>query len=148
MGEDMAEVIYAQGNSEAAWDLRFSHGEWDAVQGEELTTTFAYLILDHLPHEVLEAIPGGELADFGCARGQFVQILRDLYPNALTIDGLDHSHRGLNQAKARYGERDNSKFIWTDGALPDYYDIVFCSNVMEHLVDPVGMMMRHLERTN
>jgi hypothetical protein len=140
-------VSYATGNDEAAWDLRFTGGEWEAVQGDLLTTRFGECILDRMPAEVTDlcGMTGARLLDWGCARGQFVDMLRKRFPDAGVVDGIDHSSAGVYQAKELYGEPGQSGFYWDpNGWIHGRYDVIFNSNVMEHLVDPIAKLREHL----
>jgi SAM-dependent methyltransferase len=139
------DVIYAVGNDADAWDLRFTAGEWDAVGGEALTARFGECILEHLPLEVVVACQRGRVLDFGCARGQFVGMLRHKFPQAV-VDGMDHSPVGINQARAYFPDSKHGHMIQAIGLFTDY-DVVFTSNVLEHLVDPVGTVMGQLRFT-
>jgi SAM-dependent methyltransferase len=142
-------VSYATGNSAAAWDQRFTSGEWDAVEGDRLTRRFAFCILHRLPQEVIAYCgrPAVRILDWGCARGQLTDLFRDQFPRAI-VNGLDHSFEGIQQARKLFPDGIAGRFIYaSDGALTEDYDVVINSNVMEHLVDPVAVLRSHLEHT-
>lgn len=142
-------VRYAVGNDEAAWDQRFLEGEWDAIQGEALTHRFAECIFEHLPLEVLVSCetPDARILDWGCARGQLVALCRLKFPNAM-VDGIDHSRAGIEQALTLYPDSIHGSMLWhPNGFIDRDYDVIFNSNVMEHLVDPLGTLRQHLTWT-
>jgi predicted TPR repeat methyltransferase len=133
-------------NDQRSWDTRFTKGQWDEVQGEQLTQTFAECILKHLPGRVVKAIGEGRTLDWGCARGELVLMWRALFPDA-EIDGLDFSLPAIKVAQSRASELDltNGKFIWHGhGTIEEPYDVVVTSNVMEHLVEPLVKVREHL----
>lgn len=133
-------------NDQRSWDLRFTKGQWDEVQGEQLTRRFAECILERLPGQVVKAIGHGRTLDWGCARGDLVLMWRVLFPEA-EIDGLDFSLPAITTAQARAANHDltNGKFIWHGhGNIEESYDVVVTSNVMEHLVEPLLKVAEHL----
>lgn len=145
----MSEVQYAVGNDEAAWDQRFTRGEWDAVDGDGLTTRFAQCILERLPEEVMDAMETGSptILDWGCARGQLVAAFRKRFPRAW-VCGLDHSSAGIDQAKELVGNTRNGQFFYEPtGLIRRHWDVIINSNVMEHLLDPLMTLREHLPKT-
>lgn len=135
-------------NTREAWDQMFQPGDhWDRVGGEEMTRTFAECIVAALPEWITRDLETARIVDWGCARGDGVDVFRKAWPNARVI-GVDHSLVGIQQARERFGDGSPSTgFIWRgDDQLEcgEPFDTVICSNVMEHLEDPVRMLRQHL----
>lgn len=133
-------------NDQRSWDQRFTKGQWDEVNGEQLTRRFAECILDRIPGRVTRAIGRGRTLDWGCARGDLVLMWRVLFPEG-EIDGLDFSLPAIKVAQSRADDHGltNGRFIWHGhGTIEESYDVVVTSNVMEHLVDPLAKVAEHL----
>jgi SAM-dependent methyltransferase len=121
-------------NSRQYWDNRFSSGSWDEWHGQQQTQFFMQLLISYLPLEVFKDIYQNALSliDFGCAKGQGCLELYKSFPSS-EITGLDFSSEAIHQARLLYPTLN----FRTTPLSPDKdkYDVVYCSNVLEHLSD-------------
>jgi len=101
-----------------------------------------------VPPEVIDACytPAATILDWGCARGQLVGIFRKRFPLA-TVDGIDHSREGIEQGRENFPDGLHGHLYHeAGGTIWHEYDVIVNSNVMEHLVDPIGVLRAHLQR--
>jgi len=78
----------------------------------------------------------GSLLDIGCG----AQIYRELVPDSVAYHGIDTS-----DAKARFGYEvaDTHYFDGDDWGVADCtFDIALCTEVLEHIAEPVGFLAR------
>lgn len=122
-------------NSREYWNSRFNTN-WKEYGGEKQTAFFAHLLCDMLPEKIAREIRYEQysVCDMGCALGEAIPI----YSNKLSvrIDGMDFSEDAIKQCTEKYS---NSHF-WVGDLLnlssTPQYDVVICSNVLEHFVNP------------
>lgn len=92
--------------------------------------------------ELLQPIVAGKTClDVGCAMGVMTEYLAE---SALRVDMLDGSETYIEAARNRF-ERDNVRFFCSlfEEFVPDgAYDVVACSHVLEHVIDPVDLLRR------
>ncbi len=129
-------------NSSAYWNTRFEE-DWVPAGGREQSVFFAHLAFDHLPPWIVAAIRSErlQLVDWGCALGDGTNILAK-YVEPANLVGVDFSEVAIAQASERYP---SIRFLcedWIVGGLKDApeYDVVFSSNTLEHLDDPVAAL--------
>ncbi|HTV30910.1 MAG TPA: class I SAM-dependent methyltransferase [Xanthobacteraceae bacterium] len=85
---------------------------------------------------------GVRLIDFGCGDGAFLRRLRPLYPEA-QFTGVDGADAGLDKARrllpgSRFINIDLNKPVIADAnLLPLHGNFGMCTEVLEHLDDPV-----------
>ena len=109
--------------------------EWRTVQAiGPLTHTRYRLMLREFPASVP---PGSRFIDIGCGNGTFLKILSKRYPDAL-LYGVEYSKEGCRAAPEQI-----RKFIQVGDIVElaprlatEPYDIVVCSEVLEHVPDP------------
>lgn len=121
-------------NSQPYWEGRFK-GDWDEAGGPEQTRFFARLGLDLIPAWVREDIGlrCSTLADVGCAEGEGAALLKVAFP-LLSVSGFDFSEAAISKARARHP---HVEFHVKDiAAIDARFDVVFCSNVIEHFEEP------------
>lgn len=120
-------------NSPAYWDHRFRSGDWALRAGRGQTRRFAECFLRHV---ALPAEPFS-LLDFGCALGDGVAALQAAAPHG-AYAGCDIAPAAIEQARERYGQL--ATFVVADAATLDgAWDIILCSNVLEHVAEPLPM---------
>jgi SAM-dependent methyltransferase len=109
--------------------------EWQTLQAIGPLTHNRYrLMLRELPPSLP---PGSRIIDVGCGNGSFLEILRKRYPEAV-LCGVEYSQQGRQAAID-----DIRKFIQVGDIVEvaprlatEPYDIVICTEVLEHLPDP------------
>lgn len=122
-------------NSKEYWNSRFNTN-WKEYGGEEQTTFFARLLCDMLPSKIEREIRYEQysVCDMGCALGEGIPIYSSKL--SVNVDGMDFSEDAIKQCTEKYS---NSHF-WVGDLLDlnsaPQYDVVICSNVLEHFVNP------------
>lgn len=132
-------------NSQRYWESRFTEN-WDLNGGPQQTRFFAELGLQLLPRWVLVDIDRCEsLADIGCAEGEAAALLKERFPG-LDVTGIDFSPRAVEIASERHP---SVRFMQGDiSALEQRFDVVFCSNVLEHFQDPLRRLESLVRASN
>lgn len=133
-------------NSKEYWDVRFLN-DWESNLGREQTKFFAEIAVDNLPDWLTNNINTNKytVCDVGCAEGDAVPVLNNkLYKTR--VSGIDFSAEAIEKAKQNY-----PNYEFNQGAIEDIeknYDVLFCSNVLEHFVNPFDMLENMLDKTN
>lgn len=124
-------------NSREYWEQRFS-GDWDSAGGPQQSRFFAELALRMMPRWLAaELAHCKSLADVGCAEGEGAAVLQQAFPS-LTVTGIDFSAQAITTARSRHP---GVNFEVGDvAAVPQKFDVIFCSNVLEHFHDPSSML--------
>lgn len=79
------------------------------------------------------------ILDVGCGIGLALDVFRAVSPVSVETTGLDYSSQALQIVRAK-----NHQII--EGRIEkavlkaDYFDIIYSSNVIEHIADPMNMM--------
>jgi SAM-dependent methyltransferase len=109
---------------------------------------YAYLerpnsVLLRLLHDLLPPGSGApRILDVGCGAGANGRRLRGLFPNAV-LCGIEPHPRAAAQARTSYDVVfEGSVEQWLDSATDGPFDAVVLSDVLEHVVDPVGLLRR------
>jgi hypothetical protein len=132
-------------NSEAWWDRNF-RSSWDGYDGSRQTRHFMRQLLLHLPLREAAFLRAAAVSvlDWGCAFGEGVDVLGSALGDAV-VDGADLSGEAVTVASERFP---GHAFHHVGGdELPGIYDVIFTSNTLEHLVDPLATVRRHLRST-
>ena len=126
-------------NSRAYWQARFSGGDWDKFDGDGQTVFFAQSAVDAFPEWLKKELLENErtLVDLGCAEGGGAGLLAFRFP-LCRVTGVDFSEAAIAAAGKKYP---NCSFQVGDilQAVPEA-DVLFCSNVLEHLEDPAKVL--------
>ena len=93
---------------------------------------------------IKEATDGGaatlRICDLGCGLGHITAAIQKSYPNA-EMSGLDYSVSAIKRAAETHKEID---FVVADAYeppyCPEYFDIVVCNNLWEHVPDPLRLL--------
>ncbi|WP_285396532.1 methyltransferase domain-containing protein [Lysinibacillus sp. fls2-241-R2A-57] len=132
-------------NSMEYWDDRFETN-WESFLGREQTVFFLKLLLENLPEWLLNGIEEQQysLCDAGCAEGDGTQLLANSFPHSKIL-GVDFSIEAINKAKEYYP---NVEYVQGDIMnLPNHFDIVVCSNVLEHFTNPFEIIPLLIDKT-
>lgn len=94
-----------------------------------------------LVQEALRHAPGrSRILDVGCGRGHITAEILKRFPFA-EVSGLDCSISAIAAASERYKGID---FVVADAYrppyAPEYFDIVVCNNIWEHVPDPLRLL--------
>ncbi|MBU3143471.1 glycosyltransferase [Clostridium sp. CF012] len=122
-------------NSKKYWEERFESGSWDEFEGVKQTEFFTHVALKYLPNWLIEDIDINDyrILDAGCAKGEGTSILKQCFSKSDVI-GIDFSESAINDAKNNYPACDF--FCYDIKDIKEKYDVVFCSNVLEHFKNP------------
>lgn len=122
-------------NSKEYWDERFDTN-WLDFAGDKQTLFFANLLCDMLPQNLVNEIRENEysVCDMGCALGEGVPV----YCRKLSVDieGMDFSEEAIRQATENYPDHRFWVGDLTNLDTKKVYDVVICSNVLEHFINP------------
>ena len=105
------------------------NGAWEQEDGKKQTELFARYF------DQIITLPTGKftLLDVGCALGQAAVFFARRYPEA-TVSATDISDVAISRGKAQYGDMVNF-FTEEIGRINGQYDVIYCSNVLEHFHD-------------
>lgn len=135
----MNAVPYAV-NSLQYWEQRFSEN-WGDAGGPAQTRFFGAIALSLLPSRIREDIDRHckTLVDIGCAEGEAAAMLKAAFPS-LQVSGFDFSEQAIETARSRHPEVEFHALPLDD--ITERYDVVMCSNVLEHFTEPRVMLER------
>lgn len=132
-------------NSKEYWEERFQ-GNWAQSGGPSQTIFFAETAMRLLPawltHDLASA--PWRFADVGCAEGEGAAFFKMRFQN-MEVHGFDFSKAAIGTASSRHP----GVFFHADdlASMGEDFDVVFCSNVLEHFRDPGPMLARLAERS-
>lgn len=135
-------------NSREYWNTRFDE-DWTLAQGEEQTQFFAEIAIKLMPDWFLRKLKIEKMSvcDMGCAKGQAVDYMSKFF--GYKIAGADFAIEAINHAKESYPENEFTVVDLNDIPKNFKYDVVFCSNVLEHFTQPwkiVENLTRNVEK--
>lgn len=85
--------------------------------------------------------PAGKFFEIGCGMGYFLNFAKE---NGYEVSGIEYAALGTEACRSKFGlDVHQSSFEAWEGA-PDAYDVIFMGDVLEHLVDPLGMLRKAL----
>ncbi len=118
-------------NSQSYWNFRLLFN-WSSIGGSLQTSDFAKCMIKEIDFINLKV---DSILDYGCALGDSVPHLRGA--NKYAAIGLyDISQVGLTKALLNHRQYDVHKYKKTKK-----YDFVYCSNVIEHIVDTEDLIL-------
>ena len=88
----------------------------------------------------------GRIIDIGCGAGQLIAMIKSKYPES-DCYGLDLSEFALNNARKSFG----SSITWINKNAEEitgfkkYFDVVICSEVIEHTLNPRKVIQQILK---
>jgi len=124
-------------NSRQYWEQRFADN-WDEAGGPAQTRFFAQLALRMMPRWLTMSLSACDsFVDVGCAEGEAAALFKRQFPS-LAVTGIDFSDKAIATARSRHEGVD---FLVGDIArVGKGFEVVFCSNVLEHFHDPLSML--------
>jgi SAM-dependent methyltransferase len=113
------------------WEEYFTPGGgWESNGGRLQTRIFAEHFTDRIQ---LDQTIAFSILDVGCALGESIRHFAKVWPHA-TLHGIDFSTTAIARCKDELGKM----AIFSVGDFVDIegrYDIIYCSNVLEHFPD-------------
>jgi SAM-dependent methyltransferase len=129
-------------NTREAWEKEFSeNGFWEKNEGRRQTRLFAEYF-----HKHVNVPRNGEFSvlDVGCAVGDALAVWHRRYPQA-KLFGSDVSQVAIERAKREFGHIAHFE-QWTFEEIQGQFDVIYCSNVMEHFENHVDIAELLLKR--
>jgi len=124
------------------WDAQFLEGgDWERNGGRQQTRRFAECFCKRttIPARFVRT-----LADIGCALGDAMPALGERFPGA-RLFGFDISPTAIERAQSHYGHL--ATFTHADvRSIPGRFELIYCSNVLEHLHDWKRVCLDLLQR--
>ncbi|MGB0887513.1 MAG: class I SAM-dependent methyltransferase [Vicingaceae bacterium] len=121
---------------------------------DEYKNNDPYVVMDQLESDfqqrrlksTIDLIPAAaknqslRLLDIGCGEGHFTDVIKKEFPK-FEVHGLDYSVSAIDYAHKTFSE---INFITANAYHPpyqnEYFDIVVCNNLWEHVPDPLQML--------
>lgn len=124
-------------NTKEYWDFRMKY-DWNFVGGGEQTLYLAAGAMANVDLKRLKGIKS--VLDFGCATGDSSILFKIFFPD-IKIYLYDISDSGIQKALSKY-----SRFLPVfNHSNNNKYDLVYCSNVIEHVSDPRKLVNNLIE---
>ncbi|GAA4816811.1 class I SAM-dependent methyltransferase [Litoribaculum gwangyangense] len=96
---------------------------------------------DNVRSEMLEFLPAGakRILDVGCGNGAFAQIIKE--KNQAEVWGIEYiNEHGLEAHKKLDTVYIGKCEDFIEGLPNNYFDVIYCNDVLEHLVDPYWVL--------
>lgn len=129
-------------NTREAWDQAFgADGAWRNNAGRDQTRRFAECFHKHIrvPYRGKFSV-----LDVGCALGDGLPVWKARFPEA-ELHGTDVSEVAIEQARGFHGDIASFRRASFE-EISGHYDVIFCSNVLEHFehyLDIARVLMKH-----
>lgn len=123
-------------NSKEYWDNRFDT-DWESYGGSSQTKFFAELACKMMPEWFVRDMRANQykIYDMGCALGDAVDVLSSYFENE-HVKGIDFSDEAITIAREKYPNHSYFVADFTQPLTEYSCDVIFCSNVLEHLKNP------------
>ena len=124
------------------WDYQLAHA-WELNEGPAQTLHFMTRLIASLPGPDTAFLSENDttILDWGCAMGEGVAALAEAFPRS-RVTGIDLAPSAINAARARFPLHE---FMVTEnGSIPERFDVIVTSNVIEHLTHPFDTIREHL----
>jgi len=113
-------------------DKVFTRGVWEK-HGRKQTRGFA----EHFHKHVKVPLSRFSMLDMGCALGDSLPVWKRNYPNA-RLAACDVSEVAIKRCQAEYG-RIAECFVGTFEQIEGLWDVIYCSNVLEHFEEHIDI---------
>lgn len=120
-------------NSIEYWNARFETNDWEESKGIEQSMYFAKIAMEMIPEWFTREVEKYEysVCDLGCAEGDAIPFLKDKFVSSEII-GIDVAEKAIEKASEKYKFAKFFTADMFDENNKTTYDVVFCSNVIEH----------------
>jgi len=81
--------------------------------------------------------PSGEFFEVGCGMGYFLAYARQ---NGYTVSGIEYADLGTRVCREKFGLDVEKGSFEAYPERPEQFDVIFMGDVLEHLIDPRGMI--------
>lgn len=134
-------------NSSNYWDYRFKNN-WEACTGKEQTRFFSDLACAMLPEWLIQDIQKNNynLCDIGCAQGDALDGFAEVFSGS-KLYGEDFSQIAIEKSKLNHPEYLFEVADILDKSQKKQYDIIYCSNVLEHFENPREILGHIIDRS-
>jgi len=132
-------------NSKSYWNKRFEN-DWNSNGGDEQTRFFYNILIENMPEQIVEQLKKQDysMCDIGCATGEGTEILQKYFSNTV-VTGIDFSEKSIEMADNNYP---HIEFKCEDiESVKGNYDVIICSNVLEHIENPYKAIEQLLVHT-
>lgn len=121
----MINISNSNKNTKETWENYFKI-DWEINNGREQTRLFAHFFLK----TVSLSKEAKSLLDVGCALGDALPEIHIKYPK-MQLFGCDVSSNAIEKAREKYGNIASFE-VGGFNDIKGYYDIIYCSNTLEH----------------
>ena len=126
-------------NSKQYWNCRFQSGDWKQYDGDKQSVFFYTLACTAMSEPLRTDLERNafHFVDYGCALGDGTAFLAHRFPSC-SVTGIDFSDAAIQEASEKYPQ---CSFEIGDITQPlPKADVVFSSNTLEHLQDPLPIL--------
>ncbi len=126
-------------NSTQYWNCRFQSGDWEQYDGDKQSVFFYTLACTAMSEPLRTDLERNafHFVDYGCALGDGTAFLAHRFPSC-SVTGIDFSDAAIQEASEKYPQ---CSFEIGDITQPlPKADVVFSSNTLEHLQDPLPIL--------
>lgn len=128
-------------NSPEYWENRFESNDWEKYDGGGQSAYFAALAIKAFPDWFCRELNRNpwNIADWGCAEGDGTAMMAKMFPMC-HFTGIDFANVAIEKARKKYQGCDFETGDIT--AEIKKTDVIFSSNLLEHLKNPSEVMCR------
>ncbi len=83
--------------------------------------------------------PKGKFFEIGCGMGYFLNFAKE---NGYEVSGIEYAALGADACRTKFGLDVKQSSFESWPISPDTFDVIFMGDVLEHLVDPLGMLTK------
>lgn len=83
--------------------------------------------------------PSGKFFEIGCGMGYFLNYAKN---HDYEVSGIEYAALGAEACRTKFGLDVQQSSFESWQSSPEAYDVIFMGDVLEHLVDPLGMLKK------